>query len=98
MSPLAAPVGPVAPVAPVAPAAPAAPVAPWGIVKSSTAASGVPVFVTVACVPGCAVVTVPTVTVAAAPAAPVGPVGAVTYGICLFVCPWKSAGAFEMNL
>lgn len=64
----------VAPVAPVAPAAPAAPVAPWGMVKSSTAASGVPVFVTVACVPGCAVVTVPTVTVAAAPAAPVAQV------------------------
>lgn len=25
-------------------------------------------------------------------------VGAVTYGIYLFVCPRKSAGAFEMNL
>ena len=32
------------------------------------------------------------------PVAPVAPVGAVTYGICLFVCPRKSAGAFEMNL
>ena len=27
-----------------------------------------------------------------------GPVGAVTYGICLFACPRKSAGAFEINL
>lgn len=33
-----------------------------------------------------------------APVAPAGPVGAVTYGIYLFVCPRKSAGAFEMNL
>lgn len=24
--------------------------------------------------------------------------GAVTYGICLFVCPQKGAGAFRMNL
>ena len=32
------------------------------------------------------------------PCGPVAPVGAVTYGICLFVCPRKSAGAFEMNL
>ena len=32
------------------------------------------------------------------PVAPAGPVGAVTYGICLFVCPRKSAGAFEINL
>ena len=29
---------------------------------------------------------------------PTGPVGAVTYGICLFVCPRKSAGAFEIKL
>lgn len=34
----------------------------------------------------------------AGPVAPVAPVGAVTYGIYLFVCPRKSAGAFEMNL
>ena len=34
----------------------------------------------------------------AGPVAPVAPVGAVTYGICLFVCPRKSAGAFEINL
>ena len=32
------------------------------------------------------------------PVGPVAPVGAVTYGICLFVCPRKSAGAFEINL
>ena len=32
------------------------------------------------------------------PVGPVAPVGAVTYGIYLFVCPRKSAGAFEMNL
>lgn len=34
----------------------------------------------------------------AGPVAPVAPVGAVTYGIRLFVCPRKSAGAFEINL
>lgn len=30
--------------------------------------------------------------------APARHVGAVTYGIRLFVCPRKSAGAFEINL
>ena len=40
----------------------------------------------------------PAVTSPAGPVGPVGPVGAVTYGICLFVCPQKSADAFDINL
>jgi hypothetical protein len=43
------------------------------MVKFSTAAPAVPVFVTLACDPGAPVVTVPTLTVAAAPEGPVAP-------------------------
>ena len=53
---------------------PAAPVSPLGITKSNTAASLVPVLVTVGLVPAAPAVTVPTVMVAAAPVGPVAPV------------------------
>lgn len=79
----AAPAGPVAPVGPVAPAAPVAPVLPRGIVKSSTAAELVPLFVTDADEPAAPVVVEPTLTVAAAPAAPADP-----WGPCGPAGPW----------
>lgn len=57
--------------------APVLPSAPCGMVKFSTAAEDVPLFVTAACVPAAPVVTVPIATVAAVPAGPVAPVGPV---------------------
>ena len=81
-----APAVPVAPVGPVAPAVPVAPVGPVGPVVPAVPVAPVgPVGPVAPAVP-------------VAPVGPVGPVGAVTYGICLFVCPRKSAGAFEINL
>lgn len=54
---------------------PLPPSAPCGMVKFSTAAVLVPLFVTAACVPAAPVVTVPMVIDAADPAGPVAPAG-----------------------
>jgi hypothetical protein len=58
---------------PEVPVAPVAPVAPAGTVKLKIAAVPVPVFVTIAELPGAPVVVVPILTEAAIPWFPCGP-------------------------